>query len=99
MWLDWMDYLLANTSAAPGGAWVPVPLWVRVPMAAALVIWGARTDRIWTVPVATTIALPMLWFTGFAVLVALVRLPRVGSPVDASHAPLRPTPVSGQTAV
>jgi hypothetical protein len=77
MWLDWIDYLLANMSVAPGGAWVPIPLWVRVPAAAALVIWGARTDRVWTVPVATTIALPMLWFTGFAVLVALVRLPHL----------------------
>lgn len=77
MWLEWIDYLTANVSAAPGGAWVPIPLWVRVPAAAVLVIWGARTDRVWTVPVATTIALPMLWFTGFAVLVALVRLPSV----------------------
>jgi len=75
MWLDWVDYLIANASAAPGGFWVPVPLWIRVPAAAALVIWGARTDRVWTVPVATTIALPMLWFAGFAVLAALVRLP------------------------
>jgi len=91
MWLDWLGYLMANTSAAPGGAWVPVPLWVRVPLAAVLVIWGARTDRIWTVPVATTIALPMLWFTGFAVLVALVRLPRLGSSVDASRVPSRTT--------
>jgi hypothetical protein len=75
MWLDWVGYLMGNLSGNPGGAWVPIPLWVRVPVAAALVIWGARTDRVWTVPVATTIALPVLWFAGFAVLAALVRLP------------------------
>lgn len=80
LWVEWVGYLLANTSAAPGGAWVPVPLWLRVAVAAGLVVWGARTDRIWTVPVATTIALPMLWFTGFAVLVALIRLPPVERP-------------------
>ena len=45
MWSDWVGYLVTNASVAPGGAWVPVPLWVRVPVAAALVIWGARTDR------------------------------------------------------
>ena len=31
MWLDWVEYLFANASAAPGGFWVPVPLWIRVP--------------------------------------------------------------------
>ena len=75
MWLDWVGYLASNVSGNPGGAWVPIPLWVRLPVAAALVVWGARTDRVWTVPVATTIALPVLWFAGFAVLAALVRLP------------------------
>ncbi len=95
MWLDWVDYLTANVSAAPGGAWVPIPLWVRVPAAAALVIWGARTDRVWTVPVATTIALPMLWFTGFAVLVALVRLPSV-APLATRRASATPGPVAPQ---
>jgi hypothetical protein len=75
MWLDWVSYLASNVSGNPGGAWVPIPLWIRLPAAAALVWWGARTDRVWTVPVAVTIALPVLWFAGFAVLAALVRLP------------------------
>jgi hypothetical protein len=42
--------------------------------AAALVVWGARTDRRWVVPVASTIALPVLWITGPAILVAIPRL-------------------------
>ena len=99
MWLDWVEYLVANSSGAPGGFWVPVPLWIRVPAAAALVIWGARTDRVWTVPVATTIALPMLWFAGFAVLVALIRLPavsrRVSSGPEVVAGPAWPRPVAG----
>ena len=36
-----------------------------------LVIWGARTDRRWTVPVAATLALPVLWVSGFAICAAL----------------------------
>jgi hypothetical protein len=77
MWQEWIGYLLGNASGTPGGAWVPIPLPVRLLAAAALVVWGARTDRAWTVPVAATIALPVLWFAGFAILAALVRLPAV----------------------
>ena len=41
-------------NAGKGGTWasVPIPLLVRLPSAVALVVWGARTDRRWTVPVA-----------------------------------------------
>ncbi|GIW20574.1 MAG: hypothetical protein KatS3mg065_0870 [Chloroflexota bacterium] len=42
----------------------------RMP-AAAIVTWGARTDRRWTVPLAATLALPVLWPSGLAVLAAL----------------------------
>ena len=35
---------------------VPIPGWVRFPIAIALIIWGARTDRAWTVPIACGIA-------------------------------------------
>ena len=49
---------------------VPVPLLVRLPLAAALVWWGATTDRRWTVPVAATLALPTIWIHGLAMLVA-----------------------------
>lgn len=89
MWQEWVGYLLGNASGTPGGAWVPVPLPIRLLAAATLVIWGARTDRAWTVPVAATIALPVLWFAGFAILAALVRLPVV---------PSRAVPSSGQDA-
>jgi hypothetical protein len=46
-------------------------VWLRLPLAAAVVAWGARTDRAWTVPVAVTLGLPVLWPSGFAVLAAL----------------------------
>ena len=44
---------------------------IRLPIAALIVVWGARTDRRWTVPVAATLALPILWPSGLAVLAAL----------------------------
>jgi hypothetical protein len=41
-----------------------------------LVAWGGRTDRRWTVPAAATLALPVPWFSGLAILACLPALNR-----------------------
>jgi len=33
----------------------PIPLWLRLPVAVLVLAWGARTDRLWTVPLAATL--------------------------------------------
>jgi hypothetical protein len=73
-WRDWVDVVIGN--AGKGGTWasVPVPLWIRLPVAAAVVVWGARTDRAWTVPVAAMLALPALWYGGISMLLAAIPL-------------------------
>ena len=73
LWESWLrDSLGATASGAPLDQFsIPAPLWVRVPAALALVGWGGLTDRRWTVPVAATLALPVLWPSGFAILAAL----------------------------
>jgi Glycosyltransferase family 87 len=73
-WRQWLDVIVAN--AGKGGTWasVPVPLLLRLPIAVALVIWGARTDRRWTVPVASMLALPALWYGGLSMLLAVIPL-------------------------
>ena len=73
LWVSWLrDSLWATAEGAPLNQFsVPIPLWFRMPAALALVAWGGLTDRRWTVPVAATLALPVLWPTGFAVLAAL----------------------------
>jgi hypothetical protein len=73
-WRQWLDVIVAN--AGKGGTWasVPVPLLVRLPLAVALVTWGARTDRRWTVPVASMLALPALWYGGLSMLLAVIPL-------------------------
>jgi hypothetical protein len=45
-----------------------------LPAAIALVVWGARTDRRWTVPVASMLALPALWYGGLSMLLAVIPL-------------------------
>jgi hypothetical protein len=73
-WRQWLDVIVAN--AGKGGTWasVPVPLVIRLPAAVALVVWGARTDRRWTVPVASMLALPALWYGGLSMLLAVIPL-------------------------
>jgi hypothetical protein len=73
-WRDWVEVIVAN--AGKGGTWasVPVPLVTRLPAAVALVVWGARTDRRWTVPVASMLALPALWYGGISMLLAVIPL-------------------------
>jgi len=71
LWADWIAFVLQSPGGTPGGPSVPVPLWIRLPLAAALVLWGARTDRRWTVLVSATIALPVLWLTGLSMLAGL----------------------------
>ena len=61
-------------SAPPVDTWLPIPIWLRLPAAGALVWWGARTDRPWTVAAAVTLALPVVWFAGLAILVAALRI-------------------------
>jgi hypothetical protein len=72
LWPRWIDYVLATGVAPDVGAahWIPIQLLVRLPAAAALVIWGARTNRPWTLPTASMLALPVLWLVGLAILTA-----------------------------
>ena len=75
-WRSWIDVVIRNVAAGKSGTWasLPVPLWIRLPVAAALVVWGARTDRRWAVPVASMVALPALWYGGLSMLLAVIPL-------------------------
>ena len=74
LWREWIDLLVAATRAPNWEFIVPIPVWFRLPISVAILYWGARTDRRWTVPLASCIALPVLWFNGFAMLVAIIPL-------------------------
>jgi hypothetical protein len=72
LWRQWIDRELVHSlQEGPDQPYIPIPLLVRLPAAALLVIWGARTDRKWTVPVAAAISMPVLWFTAFATMAAI----------------------------
>jgi hypothetical protein len=76
LWPKWIAYVL-DTGVSPdvGSAyWIPLPLLLRLPAAAILVTWGARTNRPWTLPTGAMLALPVLWLVGLAMLTAAFAL-------------------------
>ena len=82
-WWAWLD-ALEHHGDVPGWPF-PWPVWPRLPIAAAIVVWGARTNRPWTVALAAIIGMPRLYFMSIAMLVGLLplmgpRLPRKPMP-------------------
>jgi hypothetical protein len=73
LWADWVATLAGNRAVETTNS-LAIPLVVRLPAALLLVVWGARTDRRWTVPVAATVALPVVWIHGLAMLAGVVPL-------------------------
>jgi hypothetical protein len=67
LWADWLALLGRNRDVDFRLPVVPGPLAVRVAIAAVLIAWGARTNRRWTVPVGAALAVPVGYFTLFAI--------------------------------
>lgn len=77
LWVEWWsNAILRVTTEGVGQPSLPIPLALRLPAAALLVAWGALTNRRWTVPAAAVLSLPVLWFSGLAILAALPALDR-----------------------
>jgi hypothetical protein len=73
-WWTWPQVLADNVGKNGTWAAVPIPFVVRLPFAVLLVVWGARTNRRWTVPVSAMLALPALWYGGLSIMVATLPL-------------------------
>lgn len=69
-WFGWIAMLLDNAGVAPPPPALPVPLWLRLPVAAVIVWWGARRGLRWTVPIAAALSEPALWPASFAIMAA-----------------------------
>jgi len=76
MWREWVDLLIAESGKPMAPKAIPIPLMVRLPAAAVLVAWGARTDRPWTVGVAAWLAIPAMWWYSSVMLLAILPIRR-----------------------
>ena len=95
LWIDWVRLVASPLGASNG---IEIPLVVRLPVAAALIAWGSRTDRRWTLVVGSWLAVPALWWNSTAVLVALIPLLDRSVPL-ARLASRRGRPLAPSTAV
>jgi hypothetical protein len=79
LWRGWLTLLLRSFGEPQPVLWsyLAVPISLRLPIAVAILWWGARTDRYWTVPFAATLAMPILWANVACILLACVPLTRV----------------------
>jgi len=72
LWHDWLQFLAANNNQQGRGI-VP-PVIYRIPVGLALLAWGARTNRTWTLPAAMCIVTPVFGIASLTMLAAIPRL-------------------------
>jgi hypothetical protein len=87
LWPAWISFVVGTGVLPDVGAahFLPIPLLVRLPIAALVVIWGARTNRPWTVPTAAMLGLPVLWLVGLAMLAGAFAVSAWGPLHAAAH--------------
>ncbi|HJW23029.1 MAG TPA: glycosyltransferase family 87 protein [Candidatus Limnocylindrales bacterium] len=78
-WRGWLTLLVRSFGEPQPVLWsyLAVPEAMRLPIAIAILWWGARTDRYWTVPFAVTLAMPILWANIACILLGCIPLTRV----------------------
>jgi len=91
-WTAWVASLISNVGVSIPWPYFPVPLLVRLPIAAALALLAGWRGWRWLVPIASTLAMPALWPVNLTLLVAIFPLlDRKPTPVGESSAPTAPT--------
>lgn len=75
-WSAWISSLITNAGVSIPWAYFPVPLVVRLPIAAAIALLGGWLGWRWLVPIASTLAMPALWPVNLTLLVAIFPLLR-----------------------
>jgi hypothetical protein len=83
VWSDWINVLAGNATTPITSGSLPVPLLLRAPIGALVIVWGALTNRRWTVPVGCLLALPVIWYGSLAILVGVI--PLVAGPSIRAH--------------
>lgn len=79
LWLEWFGLLAENADTTARIRVIPLPLLLRLAIAAVLIAFAARTDRAWLLPIGIMIALPNVWTSSMALLAASASLWLAGS--------------------
>jgi hypothetical protein len=78
-WVNWVEFLRDSAGDSSGKVYLTpltltFPLAVRLPLALAVAVVAARTDRRWLLPGAMLLACPVVGWGSFALLAAIPRL-------------------------
>jgi hypothetical protein len=73
-WREWFEVLAQNVGSPVTSGSLPVPPLIRIPIALALIVWGARSNRRWVLPIAVVLSLPVIWYGSLSLLVATIPL-------------------------
>ena len=85
-WLGWLGMLSRGQfPRAEDGFYFDVPLGFRLAIAIIVVVWGARTDRRWTVPLAAMLGMPTVWINSPTILIAFLPLIAAGARTPAGR--------------
>jgi hypothetical protein len=76
LWAEWVALLRSSTGSSTVPGSLPLPLVLRLPLAALVIVWAAKGDRRWLLPVGVLLAMPVIWWGSFALLAASVALRR-----------------------
>lgn len=76
LWADWFRLLTSSTGSSTVPGSVPIPLLARLPLAIAVIVYAARRDQRWLLPVGVLLAMPVIWWGSLALLTAVVALKR-----------------------
>jgi hypothetical protein len=74
LWGDWLSVVFSESPSGLYATALPVPLFIRLPVAIAVLWFAARSGRAWLVPVACMVALPVIWFNGLSMLLGAAAL-------------------------
>src|SRR5215210_3056123 len=85
-WQGWVAMLLRfDFPTTADGVYLPVPVWIRLPLIALLIAWGARTDRRWVLPIGVCFSLPTVWLNTPTILLAMFPLVAWGAATPAGR--------------
>jgi hypothetical protein len=76
LWAEWFSLLTSSTGSSTVPGSVPIPLALRLPIAAAVIAYAAWKGKRWLLPIGVLLAMPVIWWGSLALLVACVALKR-----------------------
>lgn len=74
LWFEWIELLRSSSGVVDPWAFIELPLLPRLPVAVGLVLLAGWRRWPWMVPIASIVAMPVIWMGALVLLLAIPRL-------------------------